>query len=74
VPSPTSLSPTATPDWMEYDIDAWMSTSPDGLWVTKIVVAYPPTDAGGDYTNGKYHTQVNVHSADGMSTGWMVWG
>jgi hypothetical protein len=68
--SPSATSPllTPTPDWMTFDLDAWESASPDGLWVARIVAAYPPKGSNAD----EYHVWLRIDPYSDRSKGWIV--
>jgi hypothetical protein len=72
-PTNTPIPGTPTPDYAELDMNTETSTSPDGVWMAELILAYP---TGGETPD--YYQSLTVRRVDGSVTwvlvdNWSLW-
>ena len=67
--TPITGTPTATPNFADFQVDRWSSVSPDGEWKAQVIVALPTISDTAISSN--YYTQLKVSKMDD-TTEWVI--
>lgn len=61
-PTEATETSTPTPEFTDWDVRTWTSSSPDGVWTAQTTAAFPIAD--GTYVGEDYYTQLAVARGD----------